>query len=217
MSEAKLSGETPKGDGWGIDAAVREMTEAVMRGESSPLVPCIAVIDVKEVRIDAATGTRTPVVRLRRLEALTDLDRIRSAQRLLLREWEARRGEGALLPAEERELIDRAFSGVPVAQIERDEQEAQEDEGLVWMDRLRRHLVTVHGVESTNWLADATDSYVHTTHEAEHTDPRPGCPEHDVEWVGWRRVEVDEDLLGADSAAADPETVSEPADETDPE
>lgn len=190
MSGSQFSAEVPKGDGWGLEDAVQEAVDKIMAGEKSPLIPVVGVIDIKTVKIDPETHNLIAVVRVRRLEALTKLATIREAQRMLLAQWAERRGEGAVLPFEEKEFFDRAFGGIDVAEIEQDERETAEDAGLDDPERLRRHLTSeLHGyeVDAVNEMewADVT-----RLHERTHTDGTNDLVPHDEEsWV-WRRVDV---------------------------
>lgn len=194
MSGSKFSAEVPKGDGWGVDAAIAEIVRKIMAGAKSDLIPVVGVIDVKEVKIDPETHNLIAVVRVRRLEALTTLETIRNAQRMLMNQWAERRGEGAILPFEEKEMIEKAFGGVDVAQLEQDEAEARKDEGLSELDRLREHLIVVHGqsrVEVDEMDDIDTRKLHHEMHEtlAANTD----VADHAEDWWAWRRVDLEEE------------------------
>lgn len=192
---SKFSAEIPKGDGWGVESAVAEIVDKVLAGGKSPLIPCIAIIDVKAVAIDPESGNKTATVRVRRLEALTTAATIRDAQRMLMREWELRKGD-AILPFDDKQIIDQAFSDIDLEAAERDaqdEREKLEDEGLAEYDRLRRHLVTVHKHDSV--LMDSLeDTEARIQHDSDHNQydaDGVGLPEHERDWWAWRRVDIE--------------------------
>lgn len=193
---SKFSSQVPKGDGWGVERAVAKAAKRVQAGERSPLIPVIGVLRIKELKIDPETGNITPVVQLMRVESLDTLEAIREGQRLLLKEWAAKRGEGAMLPFEEKEFIDRAFQDLNVEDIEQDEREALEDADLTDMDRLRRHLRVVHGWEETDVRLAMEDTALRNEHLEEHKVLAAGgggeVDDHDPEWWAWRRVDLEE-------------------------
>jgi hypothetical protein len=207
----KFSAEVPKGDGWGVDKAVAAAVKKILNGEKSPLIPVIGVIDIKAVTTDPETGNVIATVRVRRLESLDDLETIREGQRVLMRAWAAKRGEGAMLPFEEKEFIERAFDGFDVAEIEQDEKEALEDQDLSESDRLRKHLQTVHGWEETDIRLAMEDSALRQEHVQEHEVPEPSYPQHDVEWWAWRRVDLDAAESAVEDEPADSDDSSHPA------
>ncbi len=196
---SKFSSQVPKGDGWGVEKAVRKAAESVLAGGGSPLIPIIGIIDVKEVKVDGESGETIAVVRLRKVESLDTLDAIRDAQRILMKEWANKRGEGAMLPFEEKQFIEQAFTGIDIEALEQDEREALEDADLTDMDRLRRHLQKVHGWDETDVRFAIEDTALRNEHTSEHEalSAAGGLGEvddHDVEWWAWRRVDLAEAL-----------------------
>lgn len=198
---SQFSSEVPKGDGWGVDKAVADAVKRILAGEKSPLIPVVGVIDIKTVKIDPETHNLVPVVRVRRIESLDDLERIRQAQRMLLDEWAAKRGEGAVLPFEERELIERAFGDVNIEHIEQDEAEAAEEEDMDAADRLRKHMNTVHGHPAAV-VEEWDDLDVRRNHHEEHEGHETGT-DHDEEWWEWRRVVIAEAMADALNEGSD--------------
>jgi hypothetical protein len=193
---SKFSSQVPKGDGWGVERAVAKAVRKIQAGERSPLIPIIGVMDIKKLDIDTETGNVVAHVRLRRVESLDTLEAIRDGQRLLLKEWANKRGEGAMLPFEEKEFIDSAFTAVNVEEIEQDEREALEDADLTDMDRLRRHLQVVHGWDGTDVRLAMEDTALRNEHLEEHQALTAGgggeVDDHDPDWWAWRRVELAE-------------------------
>ncbi len=206
---SKFSSQVPKGDGWGVEKAVRAAAEEVMQKRPSPLIPIIGVIDVKEVKIDGESGETIAVVRLRKVESLDTLDAIRDGQRVLMRAWADKRGEGAMLPFEEKQFIEQAFTGVDIEALEQDEREALEDADLTDMDRLRRHLRVVHGWEETDVRLALEDTALRNEHASEHetllvAGGLDGVDDHDAEWWAWRRVDIELSGINDDTAGPDP-------------
>jgi hypothetical protein len=212
---AQFSAEVPKGDGWAVGGAVDDAARELVKTGHSPLIPCIAVIDVKEVKVSEG-GSRVPVVRLRRLEALDDDDTIREGHRLVMRAWQKRHA-GRVMPHEVKEIIDEAFAGVDVdglAVEEQDEREAAEDEALTDMERLRRHMKALHNLDVD---PDDPDHEVTRQHDADHDrDASDGLPEHDREWWAWRRVDLEageatDDTDDTEVRMAEPDELGTPA------
>jgi hypothetical protein len=196
---SKFSAEVPKGDGWGIEEVVQEIVEEIVAGNKSRLVPVMGVIDVKEVKIDPETGNHVAVVRVRRLEAITTIERARKAQKMILEQVAERRGEGTMLPFEEKDILERAFgadlNGVNVGQQLVDDQEKEIDAELDETGRRARHLIAVHDFDP-KILDDEEMSAadVERAHDAEHAkDPADRAwPDHDPESSMWRRVDLAE-------------------------
>jgi hypothetical protein len=206
---AKFSAKKPKGDAWGIDDVIAEMTAKVLAGEHSPVVPIIGMIRVSKVTTDSATGEHEATVEIGRIESITSIERIRGAQKMLLEQVAARRGEGTMLPFDEQELINRAFgvdangTAATVGQQLQDDEEAKIDAELDDTQRLARHLVAVHDFDSKILNDDeTTDADIHRAHDAEHAkDPDDRTwPDHDPESLAWRRV----DLAGLIGDAEEP-------------
>lgn len=213
---SKFSAEVPKGDGWGIEEVVQEIVSEIIAGEKSRLVPVMGVIDVKEVKIDPESGNHIAVVRVRRLEAITSIDRARKAQMMILEQVAERRGDGTMLPFEEKDILDRAFggtgdNGVSVGTQLQDDEEKSIDEGLNDAERRARHLIAVHDFDAKILNDDEmTDADIERAHDAEHAKDPDGraWPDHDPESSMWRRIDL-ADIL-ADSE--EPEDATEVTD-----
>lgn len=210
---SKFSSEVPKGDAWGVENAVADAMAEFEKTGRSPIIACVALIGIKKITLESGDDgpNRIAVINLRRIEALTTDRAIRNGQKLVMQALEDRRGTGTMLPFEEQEILRMAFGGLSVADVEQEEQdkrESEEDERMDDPQRLRRHLVSVHGhatieVEGLEW-AD-----VRALHDSDHErDPADGMPPHDPEWWEWRRVMVE--AAESDAPATDP-------DENDPE
>jgi hypothetical protein len=201
---AKFSAKKPKGDAWGIDDVIAEMTEKVLDGEHSPVVPIIGMIRVSKVTTDSATGEHEATVEIGRIESITSIERIRSAQKMLLEQVAARRGEGTMLPFDEQELINRAFgidangTAATVGQQLQDDEETNIDAEIDDDGRLRRHLIAVHAYDPNVVFDEETSTAdVERSHDEEHAkDPADRTwPDHDPESRMWRRVDLT-DLIG---------------------
>jgi hypothetical protein len=211
VSGTKFSSKVPKGEGWGVEDSVRSAADQFEHTGASPLIPCIAIIGIdKVVTENGEEGpVRTAVVKLVRIEALTTPKAIREAQKLILRAVQARNQTTGqpMLPFEEDEILRMAFGGVDVDKIEQDEREEIEDQNLTDLDRLRRHLVAVHGKDQTEIdRMEVTD--VRELHDVEHNrldDPDTDVEviQHDRENWSWRRVEVAEMVDVAAAVAED--------------
>jgi hypothetical protein len=191
---SKFSAQKPKGDAWGIEDVISSMTERILNGEKSPIVPFMGMFDIKEIKVDPETGDHEAVIRIRRMESITTIERIRKAQSMLLEQVAERRGEGTVLPFEEADIIARAFGGQPVGVTLQDDEEKSIDEGLTENDRLRRHLMAVHEFASNVLDSGVESAQVERWHEEEHAkDPADSTfPEHDVDSRMWRRVDLAE-------------------------
>jgi hypothetical protein len=223
----EFSAERPKGDAWGIEDAVSAAVAEFEATGQSPMIPCIAVIGIKGVRLTPGDNgpTRTPIVQIRRIDALTSTKAIREGQKLIMKAIEDRKGGdgAAMLPFEEKEILEMAFGGVNLDQIEQDEREAKLDEGMTDPDRLRQHLVAVHKLEHAEvegWeFADVRLRH-DSDHDALDAGEQTGLPPHDREWWAWRRVDLEaaeaesdgmptDDADQPDDDAQDPDTAAD--------
>lgn len=218
---SKFSAEVPKGDGWGIEEVVQEIVEEIINGQKSRLVPVMGVIDVKEVKIDPESGNHIAVVRVRRLEAITSVERARKAQKMILEQVAERRGEGTMLPFEEKDILERAFGGslgVNVGQQLQDDQEKEIDAELDERGRMLRHIVAVHSHDPAVLGAEdetARDEALRWHDEQHALEPQDKTfPDHDPESSVWRRVDL-EDMIGDSEEPPGVESVSESDPDTD--
>jgi len=218
----QFSNERPKGDAWGIEDAVARAAKEFLTTGRSPMIPCIVVIGVKEVKVQAGEDgpVRVPVVAIKRIDALENDTAIKTAQRLIMRAIEERNhGRGVeMLPFDEQAVITEAFGKVNSAELEQDDRELAEDQALTDPDRLRRHLTAVHGFpadEVSGW--ETFD--VQKTHQSAHDPLSADVMPHDVEWWEWRRIVLAERAaeLGHDPGTpwgeAAPEPPAEPVDD----
>jgi hypothetical protein len=98
----KLASALPSGNANGLSAILAELTD-----DPTSLRVMIAVFDTKELKTITDTGEVVPVVRIRRVEALTGMD-LRSGRTLFRRAFEKRTGRESL-PIEMEEELDEAF------------------------------------------------------------------------------------------------------------
>lgn len=226
---SKFSSEVPKGDAWGVENALDVAAREFETTGHSPMIPCIAIIGVKEIKLVPGDDgpTRQIVARLFRVNALTTAKAIRDGQKLILRalaDQQGRPDSAPMLPFETKDILDMAFGGVNVDQIEQDEREQIEDQNMDDPQRLRRHLTAVHNIP-----ADEVDGMewvdVQTRHKSDHDrDDTDGLPPHDVEWWAWRRVDTEaaeaesdetSDTTDDDPDQAEPPTADAAADTPD--
>lgn len=102
MSEIKLATQLPKGTANGLDPIVLDLCR-----EPDHLQVVLAIVDCKEIRTDTDTGEVIPTMRIRRIEAITGLDKP-AARRILQRAMEKRTGR-VQLPFEVEEDLTNAF------------------------------------------------------------------------------------------------------------
>src|SRR5262249_49764476 len=127
---------------------------------------------------------------------ITSLDSdesIRAGQKLLLKaiaEQAGSKGEPQL-PFDEAEVIKSAFGGLNADEVEQDDQEIIEDQGLSDLDRLRRHMVVVHGHDQTE-IDQFEVADVRQMHGTDHELGVAGMMPHDPDWWEWRRIVVAE-------------------------
>jgi len=98
----KLASALPGGNANGLGAILDELTRDP---EGKRVV--IAIIDTKKVETDIDTGEVVPVVRIRRIEALTGMD-LKAGHQLFRRVHEHRTGR-VQLPIEDEDEIREAF------------------------------------------------------------------------------------------------------------
>ncbi len=225
---SKFSSQVPKGDAWGVERAIAAAALEFEETGRSPAIPCIAVIGIKGVNLGTGDGdgpTRIPVVQILRIESLTTPDAIREGQKLILKALGDRdkldKGGQPMLPFEETDILNMAFGDMNAEQIERDERERIEDENIDDPERLRRHLIAVHGLteleaHGMEWV-DVT-----TRHSSDHdtldAGEETGLAPHDREWWGWRRVDLEAAEAESDGTSDDAEATAEgPEDEGDAE
>jgi hypothetical protein len=209
----KFSSQVPKGDAWNVGPAVEDAIDEFERTGHSPLIPCVAFLGIKEIKVEE-DHVRTPVVRLVRIFALDDEASMRRGRTLIYDQWE-RLHAGQTIPLDLRNDVNKAFpldgnaeepadDLLSAAREAQDRQEAEEDEGLTDPLRLRRHLTRMHKWDVHDpRLEEMPDADIINAHRGEHEPgANPGMPEHDVEWWQWRRVDIEAAEATADGQAA---------------
>lgn len=212
---SKFSAEVPKGDAWGVEAAVAAAVLEFEETGRSPAIPCICVIGIKSVSLTPGDGdsgpARVATVVVRRIESLTTKEAIRAGQKLILKALGDRNkldGNGApMLPFEQAEILGMAFGNLSVTEIEQDEREKIEDENIDEPERLRRHLKAVHGVtddemQGMEWV-DVTTKHS-SDHDALEAGDGGGLPDHTRDWWAWRRVDLEAAEAESDGTPDEP-------------
>jgi hypothetical protein len=202
MSEyhVKLAAGLPKTEANGLDyTIVAELAEAgLAKHHVAPRV-AILVYDLKKAEADG-DGAATAVLRIRRIEPVQTNDGRRAIEGLLETEFSHRTGS-PIPPYELATLSRDAFADLPRTPEEIDEREAREQDLMSPTDELRAHLRVVHGTEDAHLLtAEGADEQ----HRADHEGHTLGELEHEVDWIGWTRADLE-------LAAAESVDESEPA------
>jgi hypothetical protein len=211
MSGAKFSSERPKGDAWGIEDAIAVAFAEFEKTGQSPVIPCFAAIGIKGIHLGPGNGkpTRTPVVQVLHIDALTTPQVLREAQMAVLKAVEERTGQGGILPFEAQDILERAFGGVGYTRLEQDDREAEEDALMDDPTRMRRHLSgELHGyspdiVNGMEW-ADVAG-----LHERAHTTGANDMVPHGEDSWAWRQVDVDDLVHAAEAEGEDQDEDSE--------
>ncbi len=117
MAEMSFAGSAPEGDANGLASYVAQLL-----AEPKALIPAVVILDTKSTKIDHATGSRTPTIRIRRIEVVLPEDR-KAVARILARALERRTGK-AVLPLELEDQIEEAFGLVDREHPESDDDSA---------------------------------------------------------------------------------------------
>ncbi len=185
----KLSATLPKGsDPNGFDDAflAQELCDSQLRtGTTAPRV-ALLVYGVKTAE-RMKDGNHRATVEPRWIEPVDTEAGRRLAERLLGDEFLHRTGAG-MLPYELAALLKSAFADLPRTHEEIDEGEERERENMSPLDELKRHLERVHGVENARSL---TETEVEEKHRADHEGLALGPLNHDPEWHGWTRADLE--------------------------
>jgi hypothetical protein len=190
MSEykVKLAAALPKADANGFDdyASVGPLATSGITGRSIQPRVALLVYDVKKVEVDP-DGVTTVHLRQRRVQpVLTDAGR-RLAEQMLADEYANQTGQ-AMLPYDLSALSKSAFADLPRSIEEIDKTEADEQDTMSPTDELRRHLERVHGTQEAHLLtAEAAEEQ----HRADHDGGVLGPLEHDRDWIGWTRADLE--------------------------
>lgn len=100
---AKMAGGLPVGEANGLGAIARELVENPER-----VHVVIALVDCSKITTNTDSGDVVPTARIRRIEAIKDLEDGRRMRMLLRREYERRTGK-TVLPFELEEDMRSAF------------------------------------------------------------------------------------------------------------
>lgn len=107
---ANLAGSLPAGEANGLAAIARDLVE-----EPNRVHVVIALVDCSKITTKTDSGDVIPTARIRRIEAIKDLEDGRRMRVLLRREYERRTGK-TVLPFELEEDMRRAFGDDPAAE-----------------------------------------------------------------------------------------------------
>ncbi len=191
----KLAAALPKGDGlngWNDSLLAERLIRTVVDGESVRPRVAVIVYDVKKVEV-GDRGIDTAVVQLRRVQPVSAVENRRALETMLREEYIADHGEP--VPFDLVALSRSAFGDLPRETDEIDRREEQERERMSPADELRQHLIRVHGVESASGY---TDGEAEEKHRREHDGEIPAAFDHDAEWIGWTRADIEEATSDSD-------------------
>lgn len=107
---ANLAGSLPAGEANGLAAIARELVE-----EPNRVHVVIALVDCSKITTKTDSGDVIPTARIRRIEAIKDLEDGRRMRVLLRREYERRTGK-TVLPFELEEDMRKAFGDDPAGE-----------------------------------------------------------------------------------------------------
>ncbi len=190
MSESiiKLAAALPKGEGvngFDDDALAGDLWTAKIEGRSGTPRVAIIVYGVKEAKVDK-NGDRVSVVEALRVQPVKTEAGRREVESLLLSEYVAEHGD--ILPFDVTHVTKPAFADLPRSTDEVDQEEERERENMSPHDELRRHLERVHGRADAHLLTDGEADH---RHEADHDGDMPNELQHDREWIGWTRADIE--------------------------
>jgi hypothetical protein len=104
MGLVNLSGHLPDGESNGLAAIVRELVENPAKAHV-----LLCIVDAQKITENVDDGTRTPTVRVRRCEPISDPDDAMTMRRVLVRGYERRTGKAVLpfdLETDLRDIFD---------------------------------------------------------------------------------------------------------------
>jgi hypothetical protein len=190
MSEykVKLAAALPKAEANGFDDYTISAALAATVTEGRSVQPRVALLvyDVKKVEVDP-DGIETVHLRMRRVQPVLTVEGRRQAEQMLADEFAGQTGQ-AMLPYDLSALSKSAFADLPRSTEEIDEKEAREQDMMSPTDELRRHLERVHGTEEAHLL---TAEEAEEKHRADHEGDTLGPLDHDIEWTGWTRADLE--------------------------
>lgn len=200
MSEyrVKLAAALPKGEsnGFADYTIVGALAETTIGERSVQPQVALLVYDVKKVEIDPDDGTKSVVLRMRRVQPVLTIEGRRQAEQMLADEFAAQTGQ-SMLPYDLSALSKSAFADLPRSTEEIDQKEAAEQDLMSPTDELRRHLEVVHGSEDARTM---TAEESEEKHRADHDGDVLGPLEHDREWFGWTRADLEQAEFEAEGA-----------------
>jgi hypothetical protein len=201
MSEyrVKLAAALPKGEsnGFADYTIVGALAETTIEGHSVQPRVALMVYDVKTTGIDPDDGTKTVVLRIRRVQPVLTVEGRRQAEQMLADEFAAQTGQ-AMLPYDLSALSKSAFADLPRSTEEIDQREADEQDLMSPTDELRRHIEVVHGSEDARTM---TAEEAEEKHRADHDGDVLGPLDHDREWFGWTRADLEQAEFQADDTS----------------
>lgn len=190
MSEfiMKLAGALPKGEGVnGFDDAelVGDLWETKVEGRFTQPRVAIVIYGVKEAKVDSK-GDRVVTAEVLRVQSVKTIEARRAIEAMLREEYIAEHGD--MIPFDVKQATAPAFADLPKETDEIDAEEERERETMSPQDELRRHLERVHGRADAHLLTDGEAEHRHT---ADHDGDLPGELQHDREWIGWTRADIE--------------------------
>lgn len=129
----------------------------------------------------------TAVIEVRLVQPVTSEGGRRTAENLLTDEYAAQ-WLGEMPPFELATLVKAAFADLPRTPSEIDALELEQADIMTPTDVLRAHLRTVHGRADAGELTALEAEH---RHGADHAGDLPDVLEHDQEWMGWTRADIE--------------------------
>jgi hypothetical protein len=106
MAEIKLSGKLPGGDANGLGAIAPQLVTNPHR-----VHVLVALVDCRSTTTDNDSGDTMPTARIRRVEAITGAEDLKTLERLLRRAMEHRTGQ-TVLPMDLEDELTAAFEDI---------------------------------------------------------------------------------------------------------
>lgn len=184
----KLAGALPKEatNGWADDVLAEELWRAKIEGRNIQPRVAVLIYDVQEAKVDKS-GAHVVTTRVRRVQPVDSMANRRLLEQVLLSEYREQTGSHTV-PFDVAAITKQAFVDLPKTDDEIDMEEADEQDSMSPTDELRRHLERVHGIgEAHLYTAQEADA----KHEAEHDGLMPSVLDHEPDWIGWTRVDIE--------------------------
>jgi hypothetical protein len=190
MSESiiKLASALPKGDGVnGFDgiALADELWHSKIEGRFTRPRIAVIVYGVQEAKVDKK-GDQVVTAEILRVQPVETEDGLRAVETVLRDEYVAEHGD--MIPFDVKQATAPAFADLPRETDEIDQAEERERETMSPADELRRHLERVHGRADAHLL---TDGEAEHRHGADHDGDLPGELQHERDWIGWTRADIE--------------------------